>query len=124
MCQTAISAQFGIAAQLLNIRKILKIKPSELNSNPCECYQTQCDCRNGLARADLFIEKFSKNSRPKNSDSTRLGSRAKFQFLMLFFYRFCGFKDNRISETLSLGEKSLSLAKNLFILMGEIWNFP
>jgi len=33
-----------------------------------------------------------------------------------FFHRFCGFKKNRISETLSLGEKSLSLAKNPFIL--------
>ena len=41
-----------------------------------------------------------------------------------FFHRFCGFKNNRISETLSLGEKSLSLAKNPFIFMGEIWNFP
>ena len=42
----------------------------------------------------------------------------------LFFHRFCSFKNNRISETLSLGEKSLNLAKNAFILMGEIWNFP
>ena len=41
-----------------------------------------------------------------------------------FFHRLCGFENNRISETLSLGEKSLSLAKNPFILMGEIWNFP
>ena len=44
--------------------------------------------------------------------------------IQAFFHRFCGFKNNRISETLSLGEKSLSLAKNPFILMGEIWNFP
>ena len=41
-----------------------------------------------------------------------------------FFHRFCCFKKNRISETLSLGEKSLSLAKYPFILMEEIWNFP
>ena len=45
-------------------------------------------------------------------------------YVRLFFHRFCGFENNRISETLSLGEKSLSLAKNPFIFMGEIWNFP
>ena len=44
-------------------------------------------------------------------------------YCRLFFHRFCGINNNRISETLSLGEKSLSLAKNPFILMGEIWNF-
>ena len=41
-----------------------------------------------------------------------------------FFHRFCGFKNNRTYETLSLGEESLSLVKNPFIFMGEIWNFP
>ena len=39
-----------------------------------------------------------------------------------FFHRFCDFKLNRISETLSLEEKSLSLAKNPFILMGGNWD--
>ena len=42
-------------------------------------------------------------------------------------YFFTGFPasiESGISETLSLGEKSLSLAKNPFIFMGEIWNFP
>ena len=41
-------------------------------------------------------------------------------YLFGFFHRFCGFKNNRISETLSLGEKFVSLAKNPFILMEEI----
>ena len=45
-------------------------------------------------------------------------------YYRLFFHRFRGFENNRISETLSLGEKSLSLEKNPFIFMGEIWNFP
>jgi len=46
------------------------------------------------------------------------------QLKQAFFHRFCGIKNNRISETMSLGEKSLSLAKYPFILMEEIWNFP
>ena len=33
-------------------------------------------------------------------------------YCKLFFHRICGFKNNRISKTLSLGEKSLSLAEN------------
>ena len=35
-----------------------------------------------------------------------------------FCHRFCGFNNNLISETVILEEKSLSLAKNPFILMG------
>ena len=42
------------------------------------------------------------------------------QGLRQLFHRFCGFKNNRISNTLSLGEKTLSLAKNPFILSGEM----
>ena len=41
-----------------------------------------------------------------------------------FFTVFPALIESGISETLSLGEKSLSLAKNPFIFMGEIWNFP
>ena len=41
-------------------------------------------------------------------------SNDKLEYMAGFFRRFCGFKNNRISETLSLGEKSLSLAKNPF----------
>ena len=36
-----------------------------------------------------------------------------------FFHRFCGFENNRISEILSLGEKSLSLAKILSFSWGK-----
>ena len=46
-----------------------------------------------------------------------LGLKKKDAVIPGNFYRFCGFKNNRISET-------LSLAKNPFILMGEIWSFP
>jgi len=41
-----------------------------------------------------------------------------------FFTVFPALIESGISETLNLGEKSLSLAKNPFIFMGEIWNFP
>ena len=41
-----------------------------------------------------------------------------------FFTVFPALIESGISETLSLGEKSLSLAKKPFILMEEIWIFP
>ena len=44
----------------------------------------------------------------------------KNDLFQAFFQRFRSFKINRISETVSLGEKTLSLAKNPFILTGTL----
>jgi len=41
-----------------------------------------------------------------------------------FFHRFCGFENNRISETLSLGEKSLSLANKILSFSWEKFGIP
>ena len=64
----------------------------------------------------------------KLNDSNSWENSCIFQFLVKMhnqvkaglFHRFCAFKHIRITETLSLEEKSLSLGKNPLIFMGEI----
>ena len=48
----------------------------------------------------------------------------EIEILRRVFHRFCGFKNRRISETLSLGEKSLSLAKKPSHFDGRNLEFP
>ena len=78
--------------------------------NPKKCWKCDRGVSSGLDRKNL-------------SPDSGVRSLLADQVSQAFFHRFCGFKNIRMSETLSLGEKSLSLAKNPFILMGKIWNF-
>ena len=92
--------------QILSLNSIFScIHPPQ----KCNAFGTFTDIKGPPVRYDNEGWKPQKRKKRANDVSGSPG----------FFHRFCGFNNNRISEPLSLGETSLSLAENPFILMWE-----